>query len=36
MRCGIKNGNYFYFTAMTYKEANEKGLVKKKDDDWER
>lgn len=29
-------GNYYKFTAMPYKEAIEKGLVKQKDDDFER
>lgn len=29
-------GNFYEFTAMPYKEAVEKGLVKQKDDDYER
>lgn len=31
-------GNYYKFTAMPYKEAVEKGLVKskQKEEDWER
>lgn len=31
-----KEGNYFNFKAMPYTEAVNKGLVKQKDDDWER
>lgn len=29
-------GNYYKFKAMPYKEALQKGLVKQKDDDYER
>lgn len=32
-----KDGRYFHFTGMTYKEAKEKGLInEKEEDDWER
>ena len=32
-----KDGTHFHFNAMPYKEALEKGLVKRKEkDDWER
>lgn len=31
-----KDGNYYTFTAMPHKETKEKGLVKKKNEDWER
>ena len=32
-----KDGKYFHFTGMTYKEAKEKGLINEKEEnDWER
>lgn len=31
-----KEGNHYHFSAIPYNEAKEKGLVKRKEDDWER
>lgn len=31
-----KEGHHYHFIAMSYSEAREKGLIRKKVDDWER